>query len=110
MQISLGHTRTLNVRLELLMNRSPRNNWLQLKLRGTHSNRSALGARVVCHSASQRQVSWVANSVGYASASDLRVHFGLGEDRAATKIEIRWPSGLLQRLANVPANQILQVV
>jgi hypothetical protein len=100
----------LNDRLELLMNRSPRHNWLQLKLRGTHSNRSALGARVVCHSSSQRQVSWVANSVGYASASDLRIHFGLREDRAATEIEICWPSGLVQRLANVPANQILQVV
>lgn len=100
----------LNERLELLMNRSPRHNWLQLKLRGTHSNRSALGARVVCQSASQRQVSWVANSVGYASASDLRVHFGLGKDRVATEIEIRWPSGLRQRLANVPANQILQLI
>ncbi len=99
----------LNDPLELLMNRSPRRHWLQLKLKGTRSNRSALGARVLCRSSSRRQISWVANSVGYASASDLRVHFGLGEDKMIDELEIQWPSGVVQRLTNVSADQILEV-
>lgn len=101
---------SLNDRLELLMNRSPRHHWLELKLRGSKSNRSALGARVLCQSASHRQLGGVANSVGYASASDLRVHFGLGQDTVAREVEIRWPSGMVERLPDVPCDQILEVV
>ena len=100
----------LNERLELLMNHSLRQHWLELKLRGRISNRSALGAHIVCQSSSRRQVSWVSNSVGYASASDLRVHFGLGEDRLANSVEIRWPSGIVQRLTSLPCDQILEVI
>jgi hypothetical protein len=43
----------------------------------------------------------------YLSASDKRVHFGLGHDKSARLLEIRWPSGKTQRLENVPANQLL---
>ena len=57
------------------------------------SNRSAIGAWGVCQSQSRRQASWVSNSVGYTSSSDLRVHFGVGQDQLAGEIEIRWPSG-----------------
>jgi hypothetical protein len=46
--------------------------------------------------------------VGYASASDLRVHFGLGEDRSVA-LEIHWPSGTRQELKDVEADQILQI-
>ena len=98
----------LNDRLELLMNRSPRHHWLELKLVGRSSNRSAIGARVVCQSQSRRQVSWVSSSVGYASSSDLKMHFGLGQDPTA-EIEIRWPSGIKQRLANVAGDQIVRI-
>jgi enediyne biosynthesis protein E4 len=98
----------LNDRLELLMNRSPCHHWLELKLVGRSSNRSAIGARVVCQSQSRRQVSWVSSSVGYASSSDLKMHFGLGQDPTA-EIEIRWPSGIKQRLANVAGDQIVRI-
>jgi hypothetical protein len=83
--------------LELWMNRSPVRHWLQVKLRGRQSNRSALGAKVICRSLGQTQTRSVSNSVGYASSSDLRVHFGLGDDSKAT-LEIHWPSGALQTL------------
>ena len=99
----------LNAPVELLVNDSPRRHWLQLKLRGTRSNRSALGARVTCHTESGQQVAWVANSVGYASASDLRVHFGLGNETQALRLEIGWPSGTVQTLEKVPADQILPI-
>jgi hypothetical protein len=100
----------LNEPLEVLMNRGPRRRWLRLKLRGTRSNRSALGTRVSCRTKSFQQVAWVANSVGYASASDLRVHFGLGADTLATEIEVRWPSGKIQKLERVAADQVLELV
>ena len=100
----------LNEPLEVLMNRGPRRRWLHLKLRGTRSNRSALGARVSCRTKSSQQVAWVANSVGYASASDLRVHFGLGADVLATEIEVRWPGGKIQKLEEVAADQVLELV
>jgi hypothetical protein len=98
----------VNRPMELWMNRSPVQHWLQLKLKGTRSNRSALGAKVICRTARRTQVSFVANSVGYACASDLRVHFGLGENRKAS-LEIHWPSGTVQELKDVSADQRLQI-
>lgn len=99
---------SLNGPLELWMNRSPMRHWLQLKLRGKQSNRSALGAKITLRSAAGVQLKEVCNSVGYASSSDLRVHFGLNEDRIAS-IEIRWPSGIVQHLPAVSSDQILDV-
>lgn len=100
---------SLNAPLELWMNRSPERHWLQLKLHGTQSNRSAIGARVVCKSGGRTQVKTVTNSVGYASSSDLRVHFGLDADRAAS-VEIHWPSGVTQQLSDLHADQRMDVV
>jgi hypothetical protein len=99
---------SVNQSIELWMNRSPMQHWLQLKLKGTRSNASALGAKVICQTRQRAQVSFVANSVGYASASDLRVHFGLGEDNKAS-LEIHWPSGTIQELKDVSSDQLLQI-
>jgi enediyne biosynthesis protein E4 len=99
---------SLNQPLELWMNRSPAKHWLQAKLKGTRSNTSALGAKVICSTGQHTQIAFVANSVGYASASDLRVHFGLGDDRKAS-LEIHWPSGIVQQLKDVQCDQRLQV-
>ena len=79
-----------------------------MRLKGKHSNRSAIGALVTCKSASGTQTRCVTNSVGYASSSDLTVHFGLGADRKAN-VEIRWPSGTMQKLGEVDADQRLEV-
>ncbi len=94
--------------LELWMNRSPARHWLTLKLRGRVSNHSALGARVTCRSESRTQVRSVANSVGYASSSDLRVHFGLGDDQKAS-IEIHWPAGTVQKLDLPQVDRLVDV-
>ena len=99
---------SLNQPIELWMNRSPMQHWVQLKLKGTRSNASALGAKVVCRTTQRTQVSFVANSVGYASAGDLRVHFGLGDERKAS-LEIHWPSGTVQELKDVLSDQRLQI-
>ena len=86
-------------------NRGGSGRWLTLSLRGTRSNRDGVGARVFVNG--QRQEAGPAGS--YLSSNDRRVHFGLG-DAGTAKVEIRWPSGRIQRLENVVSNQILAVV
>jgi hypothetical protein len=98
----------LNGPTELWWNRSPQKHWLQLRLVGSRGNRSAIGAQVNCKTENRTQMRCVNSSVGYASSSDLTVHFGLGEERQAS-IEIRWPSGQVQRLGETIADQRLTV-
>ena len=87
-----------------------RNHWLTLQLEGRKSNRDGIGAEVKMVSASgAAQYATVSTAGSYLSASDRRVHFGLGSDASARSIEIHWPSGIEQRLQDVPANQILTV-
>ena len=84
--------------------------WLVLRLQGTKSNRDGLGATVKLTGESGRvQYNHATTAVGYASSSDKRVYFGLGADRAAREIEIRWPSGFRQVLRNVSADRLLEV-
>lgn len=97
---------SINGPVELWLNRSPVQHWLQLKLKGSRSNASALGAKVVCHGSKRSQVAFVANSVGYACSSDSRVHFGLGDERKVS-IEIHWPSGTVQEMKDVACDQRL---
>jgi hypothetical protein len=82
--------------------------WLKLKLLGTKSNRSAIGARVVVHYGKKVQVQEVLSQSSFFSVSDNRLHFGLGDEKIAD-VEIRWPSGLEEKFKAVPADQILVV-
>lgn len=77
------------------------NHWISLRLRGTTSNRSALGAVVRVQSASGKQSQTVHSGSSYASQSDLALTFGLGRDAGVTAIEIEWPSGKKQRVAGL---------
>ncbi|HEX4486779.1 MAG TPA: CRTAC1 family protein [Terriglobales bacterium] len=99
---------SINEPIELWMNKTPQRHWLQLSLTGKRSNRSALGAKVICKGSQRTQTTSVANSVGYASASDLRVHLGLGDDQNVS-LEIHWPSGTKQNLPYIQANQNLKI-
>jgi hypothetical protein len=83
---------------------------LMVKTVGTHSNLDGIGARIKLESDSGVQYNHVTTSVGYASSSDPRVHFGLGQDKVIKRLEILWPSGIRQELADIPADQILTVV
>jgi enediyne biosynthesis protein E4 len=96
--------------VELWRNVSPTpNHWLAVRTIGTKSNRDGIGAKLVLTTPSGVRYSHVNTAVGYGGASDVRVHFGLGKDAAATKLEILWPSGIRQVLENVPADQVLTV-
>jgi hypothetical protein len=79
--------------------------WLTLKLIGTRSPRDGQGTLVRI----DRQSAYASTSGSYLSASDSRVHFGLGSSTKAS-VEITWPSGKRQLLENVAANQVLRVV
>jgi hypothetical protein len=93
----------------VLRNETPgQNHWLTLNLIGHKSNRDAIGAEVVVTTAKLRQSATVSTASSYLSAGDKRVHFGLGTETAA-QIEIRWPSGVVQTIKNVRADQILQI-
>ena len=96
-------------RPSLLKNLGDRGNWILLKLEGTKSNRDAIGARVTVHVSDHEQTQEVRSGSGYISQSDFRLHFGLGKATKADAIEIRWPSGFVQHLENVDANQIVKI-
>ncbi|MBZ5612592.1 MAG: CRTAC1 family protein [Acidobacteriia bacterium] len=96
-------------RPSLLKNLGDRGNWILLKLEGTKSNRDAIGARVTVRVGDHQQSQEVRSGGGYISQSDFRLHFGLGKATKADAIEIRWPSGQVQRLENVTANRTVKI-
>jgi hypothetical protein len=96
-------------RPSLLKNFGDHGNWILLKLEGTKSNRDAIGARVSLKVGDHLQAQEVRSGGGYISQSDFRLHFGLGQATKADLIEIRWPSGLTQRLENVFGNRLVKI-
>lgn len=86
------------------------NHWLLINTIGRRSNRDGIGARITLTTASGRTLyNHVTTSVGFMSSSDKRVHFGLGAEKSIASVEIRWPSGIVQKLENVKPDQILRV-
>ena len=102
---------SLNQKPRILMNSADNgNHWLLLQLTGHKSNRDAIGAKVkVTTPAGRTLYNHVTVSVGFMSSSDRRVHFGLGRETRVASIEVRWPSGLVQTLADVEVDRISQV-
>jgi hypothetical protein len=96
--------------LVLVNEGASRRNWLTVELEGRRSNRDGIGARVKVVGASGRaQYGFASTASSYQSANDRRVHFGLGADASAKTVEVRWPGGATQTIADVKANQILRV-
>ena len=89
----------------LLVNRATKGNWLLVSLRGTKSNRAAIGARVTVKAGELEQVDEVRSGGSYLSNNDKRLHFGLGAARGADWIEVRWPSGATERFPATTANR-----
>jgi hypothetical protein len=90
-------------------------NWIKVRTIGTKSNRSGIGARIACVSQApgetkpHRQIDEVRSGGGYFSQNDLRVHFGLGKAEKVDVVEIRWPSGQVDTVKDVKANQLIYV-
>jgi hypothetical protein len=81
---------------------------IKVKLLGTKSNRSAIGARVTVRYGGKMQTQEVLSQASYYSANDLRLHFGLGASDKAD-LEIRWPNGNIERVPNVAANRMITI-
>jgi enediyne biosynthesis protein E4 len=90
-------------------NKGNQNNWISLKLVGTTSNRDGIGARVKIRYGDKVQTSQKKSTTGYLSQNDPRMHFGLAKNMMIDQIEIKWPSGKVQILNNIKANQILTI-
>ena len=86
------------------------NHWVTLKLVGTRSNRSALGARVAVAAGGVKQVDEVRSGGSYLSQSDLRLHFGLGAAGVVDRIEVVWPAGRRQEVSGVRADRVVEIV
>lgn len=86
------------------------NNWIGIKLVGSQRNRDGIGAKVTVSTADLTQMREVKSGSSYASGSDTRLLFGLGEHQHVEKIVIVWQGGPTQVLKDVPINQILTIV
>ena len=86
------------------------NHWLSIKPIGTTSNRDGTGARIKATAGGVTQMRQMGASQGLLSHSVVPVHFGLGTATTADVVEIRWPSGIVQTLTDVPADQMLTVI
>jgi hypothetical protein len=102
---------SLSGEAELWINTSPAgNHWMDLELVGMRSNKDAIGARIKLVTHKGSQFNHVTSAVGYASSSAGPVHFGLGDEPQAERIEIVWPSGITQELRAVRADRVVRVV
>jgi hypothetical protein len=86
-----------------------RHNWITVRLRGTKANASGIGAVVTVQSAQGTQRQMVRSGSSYCSQSDLALTFGLGKDTSVTAIEVVWPGGAKERVANVPAKSFVTI-
>jgi enediyne biosynthesis protein E4 len=94
----------------VLHNETPTtNHWLIVNLVGHKSNRDGIGAEVEVATSHGSQLATVTTASSYLSSSDKRVHFGLGSDDVAESIEVRWPSGIVQKMSHVRGDRILQI-
>ncbi|RMH15731.1 MAG: CRTAC1 family protein [Acidobacteria bacterium] len=82
----------------IYVNRLPPAGWVRLELLGRRSNRDAVGARVRLTIAGRTMTRWVEAGSGYAAQSAFPLHFGLGAARRLERLEIAWPSGLVEGL------------
>ena len=85
------------------------NDWIDVVLRGRASNRAAIGATVIVTAAGKRQARAVLSQSSYYSHDDLRAHFGLGTATRVDEIEVRWPSGQVQRVKDVGTREVVTI-
>jgi enediyne biosynthesis protein E4 len=86
-----------------------KNNWIAVKTIGTKSNRNGIGAKVKVVSGDLTQIDEVRSGGSYISQSDFKLHFGLEKRTVVDLIQVRWPSGVVDTLTNVPVNKVVTV-
>jgi hypothetical protein len=83
-----------------------RNHWIAFHAIGSKSNRDGIGAKISVKAGARTLVDEVRSGSSYVSNSDMRVHFGLGSATKIDWVQVRWPSGLLERFENLPVDSI----
>src|SRR5437762_14308084 len=87
-----------------------RNNWIKVKLIGTKCNRTAIGARVRVVTGKHAQMDEVHSGSSVMSQGDLRLHFGLGQEKVVDLLEVKWPTTQkIEKFTHIEANQILTI-
>ncbi len=89
----------------LVLDAATSNHWIGVRLVGVRSNRSGIGARVEIQTDDLRQLDEVGSGGGYLSQNDLRLHFGLGSSKTIDRLIVRWPSGIVDPLEDIPPDQ-----
>jgi hypothetical protein len=95
----------MNERPSLLHNDGQHQNGVLMRLTGTKSNRSAIGARVMIETPGQRQMDEVRSGGSFYSQCDLAIHFGVGSAQMIDRLEVRWPSGTVQEWKSLGVNR-----
>ncbi len=96
---------------QLLRNISGDNNWLQIDLEGTVSNRDGIGARLFATTPDGKtQLRENDGGIHWCQQDQKRIHFGFAQNEKVSELVIHWPSGIVQKLTDVPVNQVLRVV
>ena len=85
------------------------NHWLEILLIGTKSNRDGIGASLKLTAQGESHIEQAKGGMSYMSASDPRIHFGLGKRSKIDQLEITWPSGAIDRLKDVPIDKIIAI-
>jgi hypothetical protein len=94
----------------LLRNQSAStNSWLLVRLVGTRTNRAAIGSRVIVEAEGRRQIQEVRSGGSFCSQSDLRLHFGLGRAREATRVQVKWLGGGQEIVEHVPVDRLVVI-
>jgi enediyne biosynthesis protein E4 len=97
----------MNAHPSLLVNQiKSANHWIAFRTVGTKSNRDGIGARLTVTAGGRMRVDEVRSGSSYSSSSDMRVHFGLGQTEKIDFVEVRWPSGLLERFEGLKVDSI----
>ena len=91
----------------LRCDRKNSNHWIKVRLVGTRSNRSGIGARMKCVTGDLVQIDEVRSGGSYLSQNDLRIHFGLGAAENVDLLEVRWPSGQIDSFRNLAIDRIV---
>lgn len=95
--------------LKVFKNNFPQRHWLAVSLRGVKSNRQGIGARLVARVGGRQIVRELFPANSYRSQAPASVHFGLADSETVEVLTIRWPSGQVQKLKNLPADRHLMI-
>ncbi|OYU85536.1 MAG: hypothetical protein CFE24_01140 [Flavobacterium sp. BFFFF2] len=99
-----------NQKNQIFINNGNTNSWLEINLKATVSNGSAIGAKITINAGNNIQFREVNSQSGFGGQSSFTQHFGLANIANVATITVKWPSGIVQTLTNVAANQILKIV